>query len=158
MVLFLDVLEQGLTGKIDVSQKICEFLLVFASRAWNFNFTPLLGDMNFTKNWLCVTKRTNYVPCRRRNASCNAEPISYKLCFFLSFWRLLGNILHIYVLLYKTIAVGLLEYQSSGQNSIFTLSIFIKLSYNYSFVGKNIKLAGSHLSSYADAFRELNNT
>ena len=57
MVLFLDVPEQGLTGKIDVFLKICEFLLVFASRAWNFNFTPLLSDMNFTKNWLCVTKR-----------------------------------------------------------------------------------------------------
>ena len=57
MVLFLGVPEQGLTGKIDVFLKICEFLLVFASRAWNFNFTPLLSDMNFTKNWLCVTER-----------------------------------------------------------------------------------------------------
>ena len=45
--------------------------------------------------------------------------------------------------MYKTIAFGLLEYQSSGQNSIFTLSIFIKLSYNYSFVGKKVKLTGS---------------
>ena len=57
MVLFLGVPEQGLTDKIDVFYKICEFLLVFTSRAWNFNFTPLLSDMNFTKNWLCVTKR-----------------------------------------------------------------------------------------------------
>ena len=31
-------------------------------------------------------------------------------------------------------------------------------TYNYSFVGKEIKLTGSHRSSYADAFRQLNNT
>ena len=96
---------------------------------------------------------------RRQNASSDAELISCKLLFlFLSFWPLLKSILHIYIILYKTIAVGMLEYQSSGQNSIFTLSIFIKLSYNYSFVGKKIKLTGSHFSSYADAFRQLNNT
>ena len=70
----------------------------------------------------------------------DAELILCKSYFlFLSFWRLPGNILHIYILLYKTVAIGLLEYQSSGQNSIFTLSIFIKLSYNYSFVGKKLK-------------------
>ena len=58
--------------------------------------------------------------------------------------------------MYKRIAVGLLQYQSSGQNSIFTLIIFIKLSYNYSFVGKK-ELTSSHVSSYADAFRKLSN-
>ena len=55
---------------------------------------------------------------------------------FLDIWQLLGNTLHIYILLYKIIVVELLEYQLSGQNSIFTLSIFIKFSYNYSFVEK----------------------
>ena len=57
MVLFLDVPKQGLAGKIDFFEQICEFLLVFASRAWNFNITLLLSDMNFTKNWFRVTKR-----------------------------------------------------------------------------------------------------
>ena len=140
MVLYLGTPKQELTGKIDVFLQIYEFLVVFASRAWNFNFTPLLSDMNFTKNCLCVTKPTNYVVCRSRNALGDAVLISCKSHFFLSFWRLLGNILHIYIyiLLYKKITVGLLECQSSGQNSIFALSLFIKLSYNYSFVGKKL--------------------
>ena len=62
MVLFLGAPEQGLMGKIDVFSQICEFLLVFASRTWNFNFTPLLSDMNFTKNWLSVSKRITSFP------------------------------------------------------------------------------------------------
>ena len=136
MVLFLGAPEQGLTGKIDVFLKICQFLLVFSIRAWNFNFTPLLSDMNFTKNWLCVTKRiTSFVDVEMPQAMQNSCRSHF---LFLSFWRLLRSILHIYILLYKTITVGLLEYQSSGQNLIFTLNIFIKLSYNYSFVGKKL--------------------
>ena len=56
MVLFIGVPKQGLTGKIEVFWKICEFLLVFESRAWNYNFMLLLNDMNFTKNWFGVTE------------------------------------------------------------------------------------------------------
>ena len=108
---------------------------------------------------LTLRDKANYVLCQHRNALGNTELISCKLHFlFLSFWRLVENILHIYILLYKTIAVGLLEYHSSRQNSISMLSIFIKLSYNYSFMGKEIKLTGLHLNFYADAFRQLNNT
>ena len=96
--------------------------------------------------------------CLHQIALGYTELISCKSRFlFLSFWQLLENILHIYIFLCKTIDVGLLEYQSNGQNSIFTLSIFIKLSYNYSFVGNKIKLTASYFSSYADAFRQLNN-
>ena len=158
MVLFLGASEQGFTVKIDIFKKNCEFLLVFASRAWNFNFTALLSDMNFTKNWLCLTKRiTSFADVDMPKAMQNLFHVN-RIFFFLSFWRLLGNILHIYNILYKTIAVGLLEYQLSRQNSIFTLSIFIELSYNYSFVGKKVKLTGSHFSSYADAFKQSNNT
>ena len=60
MVLFLGAPEQGLTDKIDVF--ICEFFLVFANRAWNFNFTPLLSNMNFIK-LSALRDETNYVVC-----------------------------------------------------------------------------------------------
>ena len=46
----------------------------------------------------------------RTTALGDAELISCKSHFFLRFWKLLENTLHIYILLYKTIAVALLEY------------------------------------------------
>ena len=95
----------------------------------------------------------NYLVSRRQYALGDVELISCKPHFlFLSFWQLLGNILHIYNILRKAIAVGLLEYQPSGQNSIFTISIFIKLSFYYLFVREKIKLTSSHFNSYAHAF------
>ena len=116
-----------------------------------FQFHVVIKCHEFSQE-LALPDEANYVVCRRRNALVHAELISCKLHFlFLSFWRLLENILHIGIFLYKTIAVGLLEYQLSGQISICIGSIFIKLSYNYSFVLV-------HILAYADAFRQLNNT
>ena len=113
---------------------------------------------NIPGNSVYINYEANYVVWRRRYALGDAELISYKSHFlFLSFLRLLGNTLHIYILLYKTIVVGLLEYQSSRQNSIFTLCIFIKFSYKYSWEKIN-ELTSSHFRSYADTFRQLNNT
>ena len=63
MILFLDVPEQGLTGKMDVLQQICGFLLVFAIKAWNFNFTLLLNDTTFT-HLLVLHDEANYVVCQ----------------------------------------------------------------------------------------------
>ena len=92
--------------------------------------------MNFTKNWLCVTKRiTSFADVEMPWAMQNlfhVNRIFFKLLEIA--WK---HFTHNHFL-YKTIAIGLLEYQSSGQNSIFTLSIFIKFAYNYSFVGKKI--------------------
>ena len=42
MVLFLGGPEQKLTGKIHVFQQIC-----YRSKGLNFNFTPLLNDIDF---------------------------------------------------------------------------------------------------------------
>ena len=85
MVLFLGVPEQGLTVKIDGFLKICEFLLVFASRAWNFNITPLLSEMNFTKNWLCVTKQiTSFADVKMPQAMQNLFHVN-RIFFFWAF-------------------------------------------------------------------------
>ena len=91
---------------------------------------------------------------RRPYALGDAELILCK-SYFLSFWRLLENILHIYIPLYKTIAVELLAYQPSEHNSIF---IFYKTFLQLFIRGKKIKLTGSHFSSYADTFKNSNNT
>ena len=74
-LLFLGAPKQGLTGKIDVLQQICGFLLVFASKVWNFNFTLLLDDMKFT-HLLVSRDEANYLFARRRYACGVAELIS----------------------------------------------------------------------------------
>ena len=63
MVLFLGAPKQGLTDKIDIFWQIYKFLLVFASRAWDFNFTLLLSDMNFT-HLLVLRDEANHAVCQ----------------------------------------------------------------------------------------------
>ena len=138
MVQFLGSSEQGLIGKIDVLKQICGFLLVFASKVRNFNFTLLLNDINFS-HLLVLGDEANYVVCQ--TSICLPRCRTYFMLIAFSFFELLAiawKHLYLYILLYKTIIVGLkkmlLEYQSSGQNLIFTLNIFfIELSCKYSF-------------------------
>ena len=66
MVLLLGEPEHGLTGKIDVFQQICIFVC-YCSKAGNFNFTPLLNDIDFN-NLLLLRDETNYVDAKRQHS------------------------------------------------------------------------------------------
>ena len=87
MVLFLGAPEQGLTGKIDVLQQICGFLLVFENRAWNFNFTLLLNEINFTHLFV-LRDEANYIVCQ--TSICLRHCRTYFMLIAFSFFELLA--------------------------------------------------------------------